>query len=65
MPRFEVGQKVKFRPSHDKSLELTGTVSKIDENDPDFLTITAEADGKAIEVARDFETRAEDCSEAD
>jgi ribosome maturation factor RimP len=65
MPRFNVGQKVKFRPSHNKSLQLAGTIKAVSETDPNFLTVTAQADGKAVEVERDFETRAEDCTEAD
>jgi hypothetical protein len=65
MPRFQVGQKVKFRPSHNKALVLNGTIKSVGEKDPDWLTIAATADGKAVLVERDFETRAEDCTEAD
>jgi hypothetical protein len=65
MPRFQVGQKVKFHPSHNKALLLNGTVKAAAEKDPDFLTVTAHPDGKAVQVERDYETRAEDCTEAD
>jgi hypothetical protein len=65
MPRFEVGQKVKFRPIQNKALELTGVISAISDDDPDQLTVTAEVDGKNIEVERDFDARAEDTREDD
>lgn len=64
MPRFEVGQRIHFRPFTNKALKLTGTIKQISE-DQKVLTVTAEADGKTIEVERDFEALAEDSSEAD
>jgi hypothetical protein len=47
---LEVGQRVKFRRSHDKSLELTGRVVKVDE-DAGVVDIETEPDGKILEVA--------------
>ena len=47
---FEVGQRVKFRRSHDKALELTGTIVRVHENYPDLLDIATEPDGKILEV---------------
>jgi hypothetical protein len=65
MPRFQVGQKVKFRPSDNKALVLSGTIKAVAEKDPGWLTITATPDGRVVRVERDFQTRAEDCTEAD
>jgi hypothetical protein len=62
--RFTVGDKVKFRPTHNTSLQLSGTVKEISP-DQTMLLVTAQPDGKAVEVERDFEANAEDCSEAD
>lgn len=61
--RFTEGQKVKFRPTHNKALELRGTVKKVSA-DHDVLTVTAEPDGKAVETERDFDAHASDCTEA-
>lgn len=46
---FEQGQRVKFRRSHDKSLELTGTVVRV-HSDADLVDIATEPDGKVLEV---------------
>lgn len=46
---FAEGQRVKFRRSHDKALELTGTIVKVHE-DSDLVDIATEPDGKVIEV---------------
>lgn len=68
MGRFQVGQKVKFRPTHAKEMQLTGTIKQIDENNPNSLVVTAQPGGenaKAIEVERDFEASAQDATEVD
>lgn len=62
--RFEVGQKIKFRPSHNKALELEGTIDEISA-DGKSLLVTAEPDGKAVEVERQFFASAEDCRESE
>jgi hypothetical protein len=65
MPRFSVGQKVRFRPSDNKALLLNGTIKSISDKDPNWLTITATPDGRIVRKEKDFQTRAEDCTEAD
>jgi hypothetical protein len=63
--RFSVGDKVKFRPIDNKSLQLDGTIKEIDEKHPDTLLVTATPDGKNVEVERDFYASADDTIEAD
>jgi hypothetical protein len=46
---IELGQRVKFRRSHDKTVELTGAIAKIDE-DLDIVTILTYPDGRLVEV---------------
>jgi hypothetical protein len=67
MGRFQVGQKVHFRPSHAKELQLTGTIKSIDEKNPNSMVVTAQPadNAKAIEVERDFGASAEDATEAE
>lgn len=67
MGRFQVGQKVHFRPSHAKEQQLTGTVKAIDEKNPNSLVVTAQPgdNAKSIEVERDFQASAEDTTEAE
>jgi hypothetical protein len=48
---FQLGERVRFFRSHDKTLELTGTIVKIHE-DADLVDIEIEADGRMIEVSR-------------
>ena len=43
----EVGAKVKFFPTHNKALELVGTIDAIAD---DLATVTVEPDGKILEV---------------
>jgi transcription antitermination factor NusG len=56
---LKVGQEVRFRPTHHKNLELTGTITEIND-DHDVITVEAQPDGKAIEVAREFQAHAAD-----
>jgi Mrp family chromosome partitioning ATPase len=67
MGRFQVGQKIHFRPSHAKELQLTGTIKSIDEKNPNSLVVTAQPgdNAKSIEVERDFGASAEDATEAE
>jgi hypothetical protein len=46
---IQLGQRVKFRRSHDKTVELTGAIAKIDE-DSDIVTILTYPDGRLVEV---------------
>lgn len=62
--KLKEGQKVKFRPTHNKALELRGTVKKVSD-EHDVVTVTADPDGKAVEVARDFDAHASDCTDAE
>jgi hypothetical protein len=48
---FQLGERVCFFRSHDKTLELTGTIVKIHE-DADLVDIEIDADGRVIEVSR-------------
>lgn len=43
----EIGAKVKFYPTHNKALELVGTIDAIAD---DVATVTVEPDGKILEV---------------
>jgi hypothetical protein len=43
------GQRVKFFGTHDKTNQFTGTIVRVHE-DSDLVDISAEPDGKAIEV---------------
>jgi hypothetical protein len=47
--QIELGQRVRFRRSHDKTVELTGAIAKIDE-DSDIVTILTYPDGRLVEV---------------
>lgn len=47
----EVGATVKFYPTHNKALELVGTIEKIED---DVATVTVEPDGKFLEVSQTF-----------
>lgn len=58
---LKVGQKVSFRPTHNKHLELKGTITAVND-DHDVATVKADADGKAIEVSREFQADASDCT---
>lgn len=44
------GERVKFFGTHDKSHQLTGTIVRVHE-DSDLVDISAEPDGKVIEVS--------------
>jgi len=48
---FSVGQRVKYFPAHDKSNPRTGVIEAFHE-DSDLVDITAEPDGKAVEVEK-------------
>lgn len=48
--QLELGQRVKFQRSHDRSVELTGKIVKIYE-DSDSVDIETEPDGKIAEVS--------------
>ena len=56
---LKVGQRVKFHPTHNKSLMLTGSITAISETN-DLVEIEAEPDGKVIEVAVNFSAQAAD-----
>ena len=62
MAKLTVGQRVKFRRSHDKSTELTGRITAISEDNPNDVTIETEPDGKAIEVSGSESAHAADCT---
>jgi hypothetical protein len=47
--KFSEGQRVKFYGTHDKSNQFTGRIVRMHE-DSDLIDISAEPDGKAIEV---------------
>lgn len=47
---LEVGQRVRFRRSHDRNVELTGSIVKIHETD-DCVDVETEPDGKIAEVS--------------
>lgn len=49
--RLKVGQRVKFRRSHDKFTELTGTITAIPKGNDDVVHVKTEADGKICEVS--------------
>lgn len=49
--RFKVGQRVRFRRSHDKTTELTGTIAGLDPGDDDCVSIQTEVDGRKVEVS--------------
>jgi len=53
--QFQEGDRVKFAPSHNKALELTGKIVKIHEG-ADLLDIEADVDGKIIEVEGHVQT---------
>lgn len=48
--RLAVGQTVRFRRSHDKTLELTGKIVKIHDGPDDCVDIETIPDGKIVEV---------------
>jgi hypothetical protein len=50
------GDRVKFRPSHNKALELVGKVVKVHEEDGDLVDIECEVDGKIVEVEGHLQT---------
>jgi signal transduction histidine kinase len=58
--RLKVGQRVKFRRSHDKFVELTGTITDIPKGSADVVRIKTEADGKNVEVSGIEEAHAGD-----
>jgi ribosome maturation factor RimP len=45
---LKVGQRVKFTRTHDKNVELTGTIVSVDGNS---IIVQTEADGKVVEVS--------------
>lgn len=49
MPPVEIGAKVKFFPTHNKALELVGTLEAIAD---DLATVIVEPDGKFLEVSQ-------------
>jgi len=49
--KLKVGQRVKFRRSHDKTVELTGEIKKIHDGGDDCVDIETEADGTIVEVS--------------
>lgn len=61
---FSVGDRVKFFRTHDKGTELTGTITGFRE-DSDLVDVTAEPDGKAVEVERTEQAHISDLTEAD
>lgn len=50
--RFKVGQRVRFRRSHDQATVLTGEIVKIHPGADDVLDVESEVDGKIVEVSR-------------
>jgi predicted transcriptional regulator len=54
---LKVGQKVRFRPTHQPELELEGTIAGVSD-DHDIVDVTAEPDGKKIEVKRNYQAHA-------
>jgi hypothetical protein len=56
---LQVGQRVKFHPASNTALELTGKVALVHE-DSDLVDVTAEADGKAVEVETTMAAHAKD-----
>ena len=52
---FAEGDRVKFRPAHNKALELVGKVAKVHE-DSDLVDIECEVDGKLVEVEGHLQT---------
>jgi hypothetical protein len=49
--RFKVGQRVRFRRSHDKATQLTGTIASIPKGNDDVVAIKTDVDGKLVEVS--------------
>lgn len=60
-----VGQRVRFRRSHDPSTVLTGHISAISEDDPNDVTVETEEDGHAVELSRQESTHASHCTPID
>lgn len=56
---MRAGDRVRFTPSHNKSLELTGIVDAIDGED---VTVTVIADGKIVELQHTQSVSAKDCT---
>ncbi len=54
---LKVGQKVRFRPTHQPELELSGTISAISE-DHDVVDVDADVDGKVIQVEKTYQAHA-------
>ena len=52
---FAEGDRVKFRPSHNKALELTGKVVKVHESG-ELVDVEAEVDGKIVEAEGHVQT---------
>jgi hypothetical protein len=48
--KFKVGDRVKFRRSHDKTVQLEGTIERIHDNHDDCVDIKTIPDGKLVEV---------------
>ncbi len=48
--KLEVGQRVRFRRSHDKATELTGKIVKLHE-DSDLIDVETEPDGRIAEIS--------------
>lgn len=47
----ELGAKVKFYPTHNKALELVGTIDAIEN---DVATVTVEPDGTFLEIPQTY-----------
>lgn len=47
----EIGAKVKFYPTHNKALELVGTLESIEN---DLAIVFVEPDGKILEVSQQY-----------
>jgi hypothetical protein len=63
MPKLREGQRVKFFRTHDKTLELTGTITQV--NEDSTVNIETQPDGKAIEVGGIETAHADDVTPLD
>ena len=59
--KFKVGDRVKFRRSHDKTLQLEGTVERIHDNADDCVDVKTIPDGRLVEVETLETVHAGDC----
>lgn len=59
--RLTVGQRVKFRRSHDKNVQMTGMITRIHPGADDCVDVETEADGKICEVSGTETAHAGDC----